>query len=50
MVKMQESYSPKTNCVAMYEDPNTILKATACISDQRFLAPVNESIFASVTG
>ena len=50
MVKMRGYYSPKTNRVAMYEDPNQVIKVTAVISDQRLLSPLSEGIFASVTG
>ena len=50
MVKMRGYYSPKTNRVAMYEDPNQVIKVTAGISDQRSMPPISEGIFASVTG
>lgn len=50
MVKMRGYYSPKTNRVAMYEDPNQVIKVTAGISDQGLLSPISEGLFASVTG
>jgi hypothetical protein len=50
MVKMRGYYSPKTNRVAMYEDPNQVIKVTAGLSDQELLSPLSEGIFASVTG
>jgi Protein of unknown function (DUF1570) len=50
MTKMRGYYSPKTNRVAMYEDPNQVIKVTAGISDQELMPPIGEDLFASVTG
>jgi hypothetical protein len=50
MTKMRGYYSPKTNRVAMYEDPSQIIKVTAGVSDQELLPPISQSLFASVTG
>jgi hypothetical protein len=50
MTKMRGYYSPKTNRVAMYEDPGQISKVTAGVSDQELLPPISQSLFASVTG
>ena len=50
MTKMRGYYSPKTNRVAMFEDPNHVIKVTASISDQELLSPISEGLFASVTG
>ena len=50
MTKMRGYYSPKTNRVAMYEDPNQVLKITAGLSDDKLAPQTSESLFASVTG
>lgn len=50
MTKMRGYYSPKTNRVAMYEDPSQIIKVTAGVSDQELLPPISQGLFASVTG
>ncbi len=50
MTKMRGYYSPKTNRVAMYEDPSQIIKVTAGVSDQELLPPISQDLFASVTG
>ena len=50
MTKMRGYYSPKTNRVAMYEDPNQVIKVTAGVSDEEGEPQASESLFASVTG
>jgi hypothetical protein len=50
MTRMRGYYSPKTNRVAMYEDPSQIIKVTAGVSDQELLPPISQDLFASVTG
>jgi hypothetical protein len=50
MTKMRGYYSPRTNRVAMFEDPNQIIRVSADISDQDLRTRVSEGIFASVTG
>lgn len=50
MTKMRGYYSPKTNRVAMYEDPNQNIKVTSGGVDQELLSPFSEGLFASVTG
>ncbi len=50
MVKMRGYYSPNTNRVAMYEDPNQIIRVTADVSEGGWKPRTCESLFASVTG
>lgn len=50
MIKMRGYYSSKTNRVAMYEDPNQIIKVTARVSDEEWEPQSSENLFASVTG
>lgn len=50
MMKMRGYYSPKTNRVAMYEDPGQVIKVTAVVSDEEWEPQTSESLFASVTG
>ncbi|MFO0999835.1 MAG: DUF1570 domain-containing protein [Planctomycetaceae bacterium] len=50
MTKMRGYYSPKTNRVAMYEDPNQVIRITADLSDDQLVPQTCDSLFASVTG
>lgn len=50
MVKMRGYYSPKTNRVAMYEDPNQITRVTAGVSDLELPSSNITELFASATG
>lgn len=50
MLQMRGYYSPKTNRVAMYEDPNQFINVTAGISDEGLVPRTSEDLFASVTG
>ena len=50
MTKMRGYYSPKTNRVAMYEDPSRIIRVSAGVSDEELIPLRGESAFASVTG
>lgn len=50
MTKMRGYYSAKTNRVAMYEDPNQVIKVTAAVPDTELLTLSRNSVFASVTG
>jgi hypothetical protein len=50
MTKMRGYYSAKTNRVAMYEDPNQVIKVTAADPENELLTLSRNSVFASVTG